>query len=78
MNTKEKVTIEVNEVAWTDGKCNKWQAVAQCGDKRIFSDPMPTEDKAVDSLVKEAKAWRMASILTLSEIEERDNKKDAD
>lgn len=59
MGKKRKATIIVNPVAW-DGKTNKvlkYQAVAQLNGARLFSDPMPTRDAAIISLLETCNAY---------------------
>lgn len=59
MGKKRKATITVNPVAW-DGMTNnvlKYQAVARLNDARLFSNPMPTRDEAIISLLETCKAY---------------------
>lgn len=53
----EKATIEVREVAWSNGEVMKYQAFGRYGGKCVIGDPMPTEEEAFQSLGDEIALW---------------------
>lgn len=59
------VHVKVNEVAWTNGKPLKWQAVAsvQCRnyDQHFYGEPMPSKETAIESLWKELHVFDTSS-----------------
>lgn len=62
---KEKVKITTNPVAWSDKKVTKYQSVAEYQASknrsiRIIGEPMPTKEKAFDSMLIELDLWGMA------------------
>lgn len=59
MTKKRKPTITVKPVAWNSdtGQPLKYQAAAALGGVRIFSDPQPSPDKAMQDLFKACEAY---------------------
>ena len=79
---KYDVVINVKEVTWANGKPVKYQATATITQgldrdykpkviKRIYSDPMPTEKQAKQSLLKECNLWRETAVEACTFVKEQ-------